>query len=202
MAARRKKDESGFNRRTFLKTVGAGGVAVGVLSPSVADAQATNAVGPGAVPIQLTINGRAHKLEVEPRVTLLDALRDAAGHDRRQARMRPRDLRRVHGDHRGPHHLRVLDAGDRGAGQDHPDRRELDQRHGAASGAAGVLRPRRADVRLLHAWLRHVGRRARSRKIRSRPREQARKALDGNICRCGTYVRVLEAAWIRSHPRG
>jgi aerobic-type carbon monoxide dehydrogenase small subunit (CoxS/CutS family) len=24
-------------------------------------------------------------------------------------------------------------------------------------------------------------------------REQARKALDGNICRCGTYARVLEA---------
>ena len=24
--------------------------------------------------------------------------------------------------------------------------------------------------------------------------EQARKALDGNICRCGTYVRLLEAA--------
>jgi aerobic-type carbon monoxide dehydrogenase small subunit (CoxS/CutS family) len=24
--------------------------------------------------------------------------------------------------------------------------------------------------------------------------EQARKALDGNICRCGTYPRVLEAA--------
>jgi aerobic-type carbon monoxide dehydrogenase small subunit (CoxS/CutS family) len=23
---------------------------------------------------------------------------------------------------------------------------------------------------------------------------QARAALDGNICRCGTYVRVLEAA--------
>jgi xanthine dehydrogenase YagT iron-sulfur-binding subunit len=23
--------------------------------------------------------------------------------------------------------------------------------------------------------------------------EQARRALDGNICRCGTYVRVLEA---------
>jgi len=24
--------------------------------------------------------------------------------------------------------------------------------------------------------------------------EQAKRALDGNICRCGTYVRVLEAA--------
>ena len=24
--------------------------------------------------------------------------------------------------------------------------------------------------------------------------EQARKGLDGNICRCGTFVRILEAA--------
>jgi len=24
--------------------------------------------------------------------------------------------------------------------------------------------------------------------------EQAKKGLDGNICRCGTFVRVLEAA--------
>jgi xanthine dehydrogenase YagT iron-sulfur-binding subunit len=32
--------------------------------------------GPGNVPIELTINGKSSKLEVEPRVTLLDALRD------------------------------------------------------------------------------------------------------------------------------
>src|SRR5690606_13887387 len=32
--------------------------------------------GPGKVPVTLTINGKAHKLEVEPRVTLLDALRN------------------------------------------------------------------------------------------------------------------------------
>jgi aerobic-type carbon monoxide dehydrogenase small subunit (CoxS/CutS family) len=24
--------------------------------------------------------------------------------------------------------------------------------------------------------------------------EQARKGLDGNICRCGTFVRIMEAA--------
>jgi aerobic-type carbon monoxide dehydrogenase small subunit (CoxS/CutS family) len=32
--------------------------------------------------------------------------------------------------------------------------------------------------------------------------EQARKALDGNICRCGTYVRVLEAALNAGGRRG
>ena len=71
----KKKDEPGFSRRTFLKTVGAGGVAAGVLGPQAAEGQGVKAAGPGAVPIQLNINGRVHKLEVEPRVTLLDALR-------------------------------------------------------------------------------------------------------------------------------
>jgi len=44
----RRKDEPGFSRRSFLKTVGAGGVAAGVFAkaPGV-DAQAVNAVGPG-----------------------------------------------------------------------------------------------------------------------------------------------------------
>jgi xanthine dehydrogenase YagT iron-sulfur-binding subunit len=39
-------------------------------------AEAAGVVGPAAVPITLTINGKAHKLTVEPRVTLLDALRN------------------------------------------------------------------------------------------------------------------------------
>src|SRR5918994_6476602 len=72
----KKHDEPGFSRRTFLKTVGAGGVAAGVLGPAdAAQAQAVRAAGPGAVPMQLNVNGRVHKLELEPRVTLLDALR-------------------------------------------------------------------------------------------------------------------------------
>jgi xanthine dehydrogenase YagT iron-sulfur-binding subunit len=74
--ASKKRNEPGFSRRTFLKTVGAGGVAAGVLGQAEgAQAQAVNAAGPGAVPITLNINGRTHKLELEPRVTLLDALR-------------------------------------------------------------------------------------------------------------------------------
>jgi xanthine dehydrogenase YagT iron-sulfur-binding subunit len=51
-------------------------VAAGVLGQAPLDAQqGVRAVGPGAVPIQLDVNGRVHKLEIEPRVTLLDALR-------------------------------------------------------------------------------------------------------------------------------
>ena len=72
------KDEPGFSRRNFLKTVGAGGVAAaGVLAKApAATAQSTvNAVGPGPVPVTLNVNGKPIRLEIEPRTTLLDALR-------------------------------------------------------------------------------------------------------------------------------
>src|SRR5688572_14737842 len=74
----RRKDEPGFSRRSFLKTVGAGSVAAGVLAKApVADAQ-VNVLGPGAVPVTLNVNGQTLRLELEPRVTLLDALRTKA----------------------------------------------------------------------------------------------------------------------------
>src|SRR5262245_23163842 len=74
---RRRKDEPGFTRRSFLKTVGAGGVAAGVLAkaPGIKAQDGAAAVGPGPVPITLNVNGRTLRLELEPRVTLLDALR-------------------------------------------------------------------------------------------------------------------------------
>jgi len=70
----------GVSRRGFLKGVGAGSVAGGILPrelPQSAEAaQATLPAGPGEVSITLSINGRDHTLSVEPRTTLLDALRD------------------------------------------------------------------------------------------------------------------------------
>ncbi len=67
-----------LSRRGFIRGVGVGG---GVLSAGVleqeAEAQATpKTAGPGAVPVVLNINGKTHNLTLEPRVTLLDALRD------------------------------------------------------------------------------------------------------------------------------
>ena len=82
----KKKDspaEAGFTRRSFLKGVGAGtgALGAGLLAPSETLAQAAKlhpdgVQGPDAVPVTLRINGQAHKLELEPRVTLLDALRN------------------------------------------------------------------------------------------------------------------------------
>jgi xanthine dehydrogenase YagT iron-sulfur-binding subunit len=73
-----------FSRRDFIRGTGIAGVAVSatvLLGEEVAKAATPPPadgkwVGPGAVPITLQINGHPQRLEVEPRVTLLDALRD------------------------------------------------------------------------------------------------------------------------------
>lgn len=56
---------------------------MGAVAPTLADAAekqgGTKVVGPAAAPLELDINGRKHKLTIEPRVTLLDALRDRLG---------------------------------------------------------------------------------------------------------------------------
>ncbi len=69
-----------FSRRAFLQGSAAAGVAsAGVLAglPGSADAQGEAAVvGPDPVDMAFRINGEAHVATVEPRVTLLDALRN------------------------------------------------------------------------------------------------------------------------------
>ena len=68
------KPASGFSRRGFIQGVGIGGGAIGVLE---GQAQAAPGVsGPGPVPITLQLNGKPVTVSVEPRVTLLDALRN------------------------------------------------------------------------------------------------------------------------------
>ena len=64
------------SRRGFLSGLGAAGVAAAVGTPVFAGRQESAVLGPGAVPVTLTINGVARKTEVEPRVSLLNALRN------------------------------------------------------------------------------------------------------------------------------
>jgi xanthine dehydrogenase YagT iron-sulfur-binding subunit len=189
------RDESGVNvsRRAFLKTVGATSVAATVVG-GAAEAQTTGAtpVGPGPVPITLTINGKKHQLTVEPRVTLLDAMRDRL-------------------DHTGL--KRVCDRGSCGACTAIVDGRtaytcsmlaieaqgkEIRTVEGLTAGT--VLHP------VQQAFVTHDGTMcgfctpgfvmsavALLEKHPNPTPQQARAALDGNICRCGTYTRVLEA---------
>jgi xanthine dehydrogenase YagT iron-sulfur-binding subunit len=73
----KQKRASGFSRRGFLQGVGVGTGALGsgVLTPE-AQAQAARGVISGETPITLTINGKPYKATVEPRMTLLDVMRN------------------------------------------------------------------------------------------------------------------------------
>ena len=69
------------SRRTFLKSLGtvAATAATTQVQSVAAELEKVNAektVGPGAVPVTLKVNGGTLNLMLEPRVTLLDALRN------------------------------------------------------------------------------------------------------------------------------
>ena len=189
----RRPDEPGFSRRSFLKTVGASGVAAGILVKGApADAQAVHEVGPGAVPVTLTINGQRHRLEIEPRVTLLDAVRMRAnltgnkrGCDRGAcgACTMLVDGRAVYAcstlaiDVQGKQ-IRTVD-GLASGGALHPVQQAFCDKDALMCGfcTPGFIM---ASVALLE-------------KHPNATPEEIRKGLDGNICRCGTFSRIFEA---------
>jgi xanthine dehydrogenase YagT iron-sulfur-binding subunit len=75
-----RESSKGFSRRQFIKGTGLA-VSASVFVPDgllkAAMPEETPGVsGPGEVPVRLRINGREHQLRLEPRVTLLDALRN------------------------------------------------------------------------------------------------------------------------------
>ncbi|HEY1217898.1 MAG TPA: (2Fe-2S)-binding protein [Bryobacteraceae bacterium] len=76
---RSRQAKADYSRRGFIRGVGISGGALGAglleKTTEAAPAAAASA-GPGPVPITLNINGKPVNLTVEPRVTLLDALRN------------------------------------------------------------------------------------------------------------------------------
>jgi xanthine dehydrogenase YagT iron-sulfur-binding subunit len=198
----RRKDEPGFSRRSFLKTVGASGVAAGVLAKAPAvKAQTVNAVGPGAVSVTLNVNGQAHRLEIEPRVTLLDALRtrlNITGVKRVCDRgacgacTMIADGRTIYAcstlaiEAQGKK-IRTVESFTQGTVL-HPVQQAFCEKDGLMCGfcTPGFIT---SAVALLE-------------KTPNPTAEQAKRALDGNICRCGTYVRVLEATLAANAGKG
>src|SRR6476619_4102683 len=68
-------------RQDFLKSAGVTSLATAVTTVAAPDGAAQTGprvVGPGEVPVALTVNGKRLELTIEPRVTLLDALRTRA----------------------------------------------------------------------------------------------------------------------------
>jgi len=190
----KRKDEPGFSRRSFLKTVGASGVAAGVLGKTPgADAQTVNAVGPDAVRMTLNVNGKSLVLQLEPRVTLLDALRnrtDLTGNKRGCDRgacgacTMIVDGRTVYAcstlaiEVQGKK-IRSVDGLASANGQLHPVQQAFCDKDALMCGfcTPGFIM---ASVGLLE-------------KHPNATPDQIKKGLDGNICRCGTFNRIFEA---------
>jgi xanthine dehydrogenase YagT iron-sulfur-binding subunit len=187
-------ERAGLSRRAFLKSTGVGSLAVGVVSAGEADAQTpVRTVGPGEVSVTLTVNGRRVELKIEPRVTLLDAIRQRA------------DLT---GNKRG------CDRGACGACTMIVDGRtvyacstlaievqgkQIRTVEGLSTGnALHPVQQAFCDVDALMCGFCTPGFiMATVALLEKNPRpteEQVRKGLDGNICRCGTFVRIKEAA--------
>jgi xanthine dehydrogenase YagT iron-sulfur-binding subunit len=184
------------SRRDFLKSAGVTSIATAVTSVAVPDAGAQTGpavLGPGDVPVTLTVNGARVDLKIEPRVTLLDALRTRA------------DL---------TGNKRVCDRGTCGACTMIVDGRIVYACSTLAIEAQGkqirtfdglstgnTLHPVQqafCDVDALMCGFCTPGfvvaTVAVLEKYPNATREQITRGLDGNICRCGTFVRILEAA--------
>src|SRR5712692_1803243 len=72
-----EEPKSGFTRRELVRGAVAGAVAIGVKGKG--ETAGNGPLGPQAVPIELTVNGKHLALSVEPRVVLADALRERLG---------------------------------------------------------------------------------------------------------------------------
>jgi len=191
------KPRKGLSRRAFLSR-GAGlaiaaPIVTGTGLPAPQGAAAdVRILGPGKVPISLRVNGKQHALEVEPRVTLLDALR-------------------THLDYTGA--KKVCDRGTCGActvimgGMPvyacailavEAQGKEITTVEGLSAG--GKLHP------IQQAFVNHDGLQcgfctpgfvvACKSLLDKNPNPtiaQVEKGLGGNLCRCGTYVGIRQA---------
>jgi len=188
----------GVSRRLFLKGAGVAAAAVSVAQlPS--DVQATNGteddptiLGPGPVPIPLRINGVECQSEAAPSTTLLDLLRDHQGLTGAK---------------------RVCDRGSCGACTVLLDGRTVDSCSMLAIDAVGseittvegIGTPENLSD-LQQAFIEKdalqcgfctpgmvVSCTALLKENPTPDREQIRRGISGNICRCGTYQNIIEA---------
>jgi xanthine dehydrogenase YagT iron-sulfur-binding subunit len=204
-------DSRAISRRSFIKGAGAIAAATGLIRTPPASADATalaqegivERIGPGAQEIELKINGEVKRITVEPRVTLLRALRD---------------------------HLNltgtklVCDRGACGACTVHLDGKPvtscmilaLDARGHEITTIEGLLTPDRMSP-LGAAFVEHDAAQcgfctpgmvmSMAAALASNPKaqlEDVKRAVAGNICRCGTYPHVFAAALsvVRGGNRG
>ena len=208
---------AGATRRGFLQSAGA--LAGAPLVPGHAEAASSRAPEPQAAPpvaLTLRVNGQDRALHVEPRVTLLDALRDELGLtgtkkgcDRGQcgACTVIVDGRRINSclalavAHDGDEIVTVEGIGQ--PGHLHPLQAAFVAEDAfqcgyctpgqICSGVALIQEARRGDCSAVTADVRRQGPATLSE-------DEIRERMSGNLCRCGAYANIVRA--VRSVARG
>lgn len=186
---------NGVSRRGFLEVTGVGGAVAGAAvldAPAQAQETGARALGPGAVPITLNVNGSALRATVEPRTTLLDTLRGPL-------------------DHTGA--KRVCDRGTCGACTVMMDGKSvyactvlaIDAQSAKIETVEGLTADLRNDS-LVNAFVEHDAQQcgyctpgfmvAAKALLRENPNPtfaEVEQGLSGNLCRCGTYMGLRKA---------
>lgn len=200
---------SGISRRAFLKGLGTAAVTAAAsgseaVAAELAKANAEQVVGPGKVPVTFRLNGQPVRVEVEPRVTLLDALRLQLGHtgpkegcDRGSC-----GACTVLFDGKPVYACMKLAVEASGADVETIEGQAIDGKLSAVQAAfiqtdgsqCGFCTP--GFIMSITGLLRE----------NSHPTEaEVRKACSGNVCRCGSHPRIvaaaLEAAGVKTASR-
>src|SRR5215475_6674687 len=205
---RSKSEKRGTTtRRTFLKSMGLASAGVAALNAfdEVSSAQnngaGTSSIGPDAVPLRLKINGQVHNVKAEPRATLAEVLRD-------QLHMTGTKVVCDRGScsactvilAKNPVCTCMTLAVDVGE-------REITTVEGLASG--DNLHPVQAAFvahDALQCGFRTSGMVMSCAALLERNAKPSvadvKTAISGNICRCGTYPKVLEAVLTASGRKG
>jgi xanthine dehydrogenase YagT iron-sulfur-binding subunit len=201
---RKPRQPNPISRRSFIKGAGAVAAAAGLVRMQSAAADektlppgVLEELGPDASTIELNINGKPTKLEVEPRVTLLRALREHLGLTGTKL---------------------VCDRGACGACTVHLDGKPvtscmvlaIDARRHQVTTIEGLGTPSRmhpVQAAFVEADAQQCGFctpgmvMSVAAAINRNPNptlDEIKRATAGNICRCGTYPHVFEAATLAS----
>ncbi len=187
-------DPSGVSRREFLKisTITAAVPLVSTPATVMAAGEEVPVYGPGKVPISLSVNGKKYDLQLEPRVTLLDALRDSLDITgaKRVCDKAECGACTVLMDNKPVYACSVLAIEAQGkqiatveslmqAGKLHPIQQAFVEHDGSQCGfcTPGFVVAAKAFVD----------------KHPNPTADDIRRGLSGNLCRCGTYAGIREA---------